>query len=99
MDFKPGDILRIAGHVGIVKAVYRCDGAPPVLKVDFVKNAVRQVGAELVDLDVIPTHAIKEATIGDLIDEWESLYQTQENYVIDLIGHAGEVDKCHKRLN
>ena len=84
-DYKKGDIISIAGHCGIVRAVYCCDDKPPILRVDFVKNAIRQIGTELVDTGVLPEHAIKTATLDDLIIEFQELQRHQYEYVDKMI--------------
>lgn len=85
-NVNPGDILRIAGHVGVVIAVYRSDEHDkPVLRVDFVKNATRQHGSELVDLSMLPERVVSQATVDDLMDEWLELRERQARYVDGLV--------------
>lgn len=86
-SYSKGQVLSIAGHVGVVVEVYRADdeNTPPVLKVDFVKNSIRQTGAELVDMDTVPDRAVSLVTATDLLCEWNELQKRQYDYVDTLI--------------
>ena len=91
--YEAGDVLRIGGHVGVVKAVYECVSNPdafPVLYVDFVKNATRQHGEELIDIGLTKGRFVERATVQDLIDEWNKLRDRQWSYVENLIASAGK---------
>ena len=91
--YEVGDVLWIGGHVGVVKAVYECvsnHDALPVLYVDFVKNATRQHGKELIDIGLTEGRFVERATVQDLIDEWNKLRDRQWSYVENLIALAGK---------
>jgi hypothetical protein len=94
-NVNPGDVLRIAGHCGVVVAVYHSSDAPPVLKVVFVKNAVRQNVAELVDLGVVPDRVVQPATVDDLREEWGTIIDRQQRFVDELIILAGDTECPH----
>lgn len=90
-SYNKGQILSIASHIGVVVEVYRSDdeNTPPVLKIDFVKNAIRQTGTELVDMSVVPDRAVESVAIGDLYHEWIELMGRQSEYFDDLIKKVG----------
>lgn len=86
-NYSKGQVLSIAGHVGVVVEVYRADNenTPPVLKMDFVKNSIRQTGTELVDMDTVPDRAVSLETAVGLLCEWNELQKRQHDYVDALI--------------
>ena len=75
---KVGDIIRMRSWHGIVLDVYQSKAGKTVLQVQTIRNILRKLGPELIEVDLAPEH-IAPATIEDLHQEIALHQEMQES--------------------
>jgi hypothetical protein len=84
--FQVGDIIKVGPWHGVVMDVFKStNGDGHIAKIDFVKNAVRARGTELVELDATPGR-IERGTLEGMREEFDALIRRQTEYFERLVG-------------
>ncbi len=84
--FHVGDIIKVGPWHGVVQDVFQSTNENgQIAKVDFVKNAVRARGTELIELGAAPGR-IERGTLQGMQEEFEALIQRQRAYFERLVG-------------